>query len=81
MTMVDPIAVLARSFDDPEQSLEVAGVRKDVVHVGETPVVRAIYPTGWLHSRDSGPDVYFCFGADGHEAAAILRRLVREAKG
>jgi hypothetical protein len=32
-------------------------------------------------SRDSGPDVYFCFGADGHEAAAILRRLVREAKG
>jgi len=32
-------------------------------------------------SRDSGSDVYFCFGADGHEAAAILRRLVREAKG
>ena len=32
-------------------------------------------------SRDSGPDIYFCFGADGHEAATILRRLVREAKG
>ena len=31
-------------------------------------------------SRDSGPDVYFCFPDGGHEAATILRRLVREAK-
>ena len=71
MTMVDPIAALARSFDDPEQSLEVAGVRKDVVHVGETPVVRAIYPTGWLHSRDSGPEP--C--ADTHVGYCVSGRL------
>lgn len=32
-------------------------------------------------SRDSGPDIYFCFPDGGHEAAVILRRLVREAKG
>lgn len=32
-------------------------------------------------SRDSGPDVYFCWGGDGHDAATLLRRLVREAKG
>jgi|GEM_PF-497056 len=31
-------------------------------------------------SRDSGPDIYFCFPDGGHEVATLLRRLVREAK-
>lgn len=53
---LSPSAALARSFDEPEQSLEVAGVAKDVIQLGETPVIRAVYPSGWLHSRDYGPD-------------------------
>jgi hypothetical protein len=46
----------ARSFASPDEMLEVAGVHKDVVHIGGMPVVRAVYPTGWLHSRDVGPE-------------------------
>jgi len=53
---LDSSHALARSFDHADQSLVVAGVRKDVVHLGEVPVTRAVYPTGWLHSRDFAPE-------------------------
>lgn len=45
-------AALARSFDAPDEARETAGVRKDTVRLGATPVTRAVYPAGWLHSRD-----------------------------
>jgi len=30
-------------------------VRKDTLHLGATPVTRAVYPAGWLHSRAFEP--------------------------
>lgn len=50
------IAARTASFDDAAESMVVARVRKDVVRLGEVPVIRAVYPTGWLHSRDFGPE-------------------------
>ncbi len=53
---LDPSAAMARSFDAPDQSSVVSGVAKDVLQLGDTPVVRAVYPTGWVHSVDFGPE-------------------------
>lgn len=38
---------VARGFDE---AVVVAGVRKQVVTIGDTPVIRAVYPTGWRHA-------------------------------
>lgn len=48
-------AALSASFDAAGESRDVAGVRKDTLRLGATPVTRAVYPTGWLHSRDLEP--------------------------
>lgn len=50
-----PDAALARSFDAPDEAHDVSGVRKQTITVGAVPVTRAVYPTGWLHSRDHDP--------------------------
>jgi len=64
-------AARVRSFDRPDEARDVAGVRKDTVRVGEVPVTRAVYPAGWLHSRDAGPEP--C--ADTHVAYCAAGRL------
>ena len=48
---------VVRSFDDPDDSISVAGFAMDIVSLGETPVTRAIFPTGWQHTIDFGPDL------------------------
>ena len=40
---------------DLGEPVDVAGVRKETVRVGDALVTRAVYPTGWRHA-DHDPD-------------------------
>lgn len=44
------------TFEEPDATQAIAGVDKRVVHLGETPVTRAVYPTGWTHRAAVGPE-------------------------
>lgn len=47
---------VVRTFDDPDSTLGVGGVDKRIVQLGDTPVTRAVYPTGWTHRAAVGPE-------------------------
>lgn len=47
---------LVRTFDEPDATHAAGGVDKRTVYLGETPVTRAVYPTGWTHRAAVGPE-------------------------
>ncbi|MFM7553080.1 MAG: hypothetical protein ACKO7Q_09595 [Actinomycetota bacterium] len=51
-----PDAAFARSFDDPDEAFDRAGVAQAVIAIGETPVKRAVYPAGWRHAEAFGDE-------------------------
>lgn len=57
--MTEPLGtetITARRFDAPDERADRFGVRRAIIQIGDTPVTRAVYPTGWTHRAAVGPE-------------------------
>jgi class 3 adenylate cyclase len=69
-----------KSLDDPDETVEVAGIVEDVIEIGDFTVGRVFHPAGWRWSKDMKPLVGGDWCAARHVGVVISGRFRVELK-